>query len=179
VSWKQDLSFQNIQNMTSLAYNQSLSMLTTGSHTDSFSGIKTTYSYPINLYSAYIIAPTTATLSSVFALIDRSLITKGINILSSLTGLKLGSESLATRQFGESNYYWNETIVEGTAADNGVTKQWFSYSGKSGLSKDGVREFSRRLKEVDGGIVVDDEKWETMVVPSTKLLPYVEGEPVV
>lgn len=154
-------------------------MLTTGSHTDSFSGIKTTYSYPINLYSAYIIAPTSTTLSSVFTLIDRSLVTKGIDILSSLTGLKLGSESQTTRQIGESNYYWNETIVEGTAADNGVTEQWFSYSGQSGLSRDGVQAFSRHLKEVNDCIVIDEEKWETMVVPSTKPLPYVEGEPIV
>ncbi|KUJ19264.1 uncharacterized protein LY89DRAFT_706092 [Mollisia scopiformis] len=179
VSWKQNLSFSNIQNMTDLAYNQSLSMLSTGSYSDSFSGTESTYSYPINLYSAYVIAPTTATLSSVFTLIDRSLITKGIDILSSLTGLTLGSESLATRQFGESMYYWNETIVEGTAADTGVTEQWFSYSGHPGLGEDGVRDFSRHLKEVDDAIVTDDERWETMVVPNTKPLPYVEGEPVV
>merc|ERR1711939_811307 len=37
-TWTQSLSFINIQNMTDSAFNQSLSMLTTGSHTDSFSG---------------------------------------------------------------------------------------------------------------------------------------------
>lgn len=165
--------------MTDLAFNQSLSMITTGSYSDSFSGIESKYSYPINLYSAYVIAPTSATLSSVFALIDRSLITKGVDILASLTGLTIGKESLTTRQFGESMYYWNETIVEGTASDTGITEQWSSYSGKSGLKKDGVKEFSRHLKEDNDAIVVDVEKWDTMVVPSTRPLPYVEGEPVV
>lgn len=154
-------------------------MLTTGSYSSSVSPIKTTYSYPLNLYSFYIIAPTTATLSSVFALIDRSLITKGIDLLSSLTGLELGSESLATRQFGESQYYWNETIVEGTAADTGVTEQWFSYSGEPGLVIDGVRDYSRHLREVDDAMVQDDERWTTIAVPSTQPLPYVEGEPIV
>ncbi|KAF8861409.1 hypothetical protein BDZ45DRAFT_268102 [Acephala macrosclerotiorum] len=178
-SWIQNLSFSNIQNMTNLAYNQSLSMLTTGSYSSSISPIKTTYSYPLNLYSFYVIAPTTTTLSSVFALIDRSLITKGIDLLSSLTGLNIGRESLATRQFGESQYSWNETIVEGTAADTGVTEQWFSYEGTPGLTANGAREYSRHLKEVDDVIVLDDEKWATIAVPSTKPLPYVEGEPAV
>ena len=91
VTWSQSLSFQNIQNMTDSALNQSLSQISQGSYSDSFSGIETEYSYPINLYSSYIIAPSLATLSSVFALIDRSLITKGIDILSFLSGTSSGS----------------------------------------------------------------------------------------
>lgn len=179
-TWTQSLSFINIQNMTDSAFNQSLSMLTTGSHTDSFSGIRTGYSYPLNLYSSYIIAPASKiTLSSVLALIDRSLITKGINLLYYLSGIKLGSESLSTRQNAESKYYWNETIVEGTADDMGLLEQCFSYAGKSGLRSNGVREFSRHLKEVDDEVVFDDEAWKTMNVPATQPLPYVEGEPVV
>lgn len=154
-------------------------MLTRGSFSSSLSPIKTTYAYPLNLYSFYIIAPSTTTLSSVFALIDRSLITKGINLLFSLTGLRIGSQRRATRQFGESQYYWNETIVEGTAADTGVTEQWFSYAGISGLKENGVKEYSRHLKEVDDAMVLDNEKWATLVVPSTEPLPYVEGEPIV
>lgn len=166
--------------MTDSAFNQSLSMLTTGSHTDSFSGIRTGYSYPLNLYSSYIIAPASKiTLSSVLALIDRSLITKGINLLYYLSGIKLGSESLSTRQNAESKYYWNETIVEGTADDMGLLEQCFSYAGKSGLRSNGVREFSRHLKEVDDEVVFDDEAWKTMNVPATQPLLYVEGEPVV
>jgi hypothetical protein len=165
--------------MTDSGLNQSLSQLTAGSYSESFSGIETTYSYPINLYSSYIIAPSLATLSSVFALIDRSLITKGVDIISSLSGTKMGSQSLATRQSAESRYYWNETIVEGTAADTGETEQWFSNSGHSSLGKDGMTEFSRHLKEVDGAIVFDHEAWSMIQVPSTSPLPYVEGEPTV
>lgn len=70
-------------------------------------------------------------------------------------------------------------LLKGTAADTGVTEQWFSYSGTSGLSRDGVRVFSRHLKEENDGMVVDDQKWETMAVPSTEPLPFVEGEPAV
>lgn len=155
-------------------------MLTTGSHTDSFSGIRSSYSYPLDLYSSYSIAPASKiTLSSVLALIDRSLITKGINLLSYLSRAKPGSETLSTRQSAESKYYWNETIVEGTADDTGVLEQWFSYAGKSGLESNGVREFSRHLKEVNDEIVFDDEAWKVMNVPATRPLPYVEGEPVV
>ncbi|KAH9219736.1 peptide N-acetyl-beta-D-glucosaminyl asparaginase amidase A-domain-containing protein [Leptodontidium sp. 2 PMI_412] len=179
-TWSQSLSFTNIQNMTDSAFNQSLSMLTTGTHTDSFSGVKSSYAYPLNLYSSYIIAPSSkVTLSSVLALIDRSLITKGINLLSHLTGLKIGSESLSTRQSARSKYYWNATIVEGTTDDTGVLEQWFSYAGKSAMKKNGVGEFSRHLKEVDDRIVFDDEAWRTMSVPATQPLPYVDGEPVV
>lgn len=165
--------------MTDSAFNQSLSMLTEGSHTDSFSGIRTSYSYPLNLYSSYIIAPSLSTLSSVLALIDRSLITKGVDLLSYVTGLKIGREYLNTRQSAESKYYWNKTIVEGTEDDTGVLEQWFSYSGKSGLAKDGVTKFSRHLNEVDDVIILDDQAWSMMYVPHTQPLPYVDGEPLV
>ena len=75
-------------------------------------------------------------------------------------------------------YYWNETIVEGTAADTGVTEQWFSYSGSPG-SESAPGEFSRHLREVNDSMVLDEEAWTVMDVPSTVALPYVEGEPVV
>ncbi|KAK0121829.1 hypothetical protein ONS95_010111 [Cadophora gregata] len=180
VAWSQSLSFNNIQNMTGSAFNQSLSMLTTGSHTDSFSGTRTSYSYPLNLYSSYIIAPASKiTLSSVLALIDRSRITQGINFLSYLSGLRLGGESLSTRQTARSKYFWNETIVEGTADDTGILEQWFSYAGKLGLKSNGVEAFSRHLKEVDDEIVFDEGAWKTMNVPATQPLPYVDGEPMV
>jgi hypothetical protein len=132
--------------MTDSGFNQPLSQLTAGSYSNSFSGIETTYSYPMNPYSSYIIAPTLATLSSVFALIDRSLVRKGIDIISSLSGTKIGRQSLATRQSDESMYYRNETIVEGTAADRGETEQWFSNSGHPSLGKDGMTAFSRHFE---------------------------------
>jgi hypothetical protein len=176
-SWTQDLSFSNIQNMTSLAYNQSLAMVTNGSF--SSNELTSTYEYPLNLYSAYIIAPSVATLSSVFALVDRSFITSGVNLLNYLSGIK-GEEEVKTRQLGESFYAWNETIVEGVGdANKGVTEEWYSYEGSPGLEIEGVQEYGRYLKEVDGGWVDDEEGWKTMDVPATVPLPYVEGEPVV
>lgn len=105
---------------------------------------------------------------------------EGILSLSSyLSRTTIGSGDLATRQFGESSYYWNETIVEGTSADTGVTEQWFSYSVHPGLENDGVREYSRHLKEIDDAIVEDEQAWSTIIVPTTSPLPYVEGEPAV
>jgi len=131
----------------------------------------------MNLYSAYIIAPSLATLSSVFTLIDRSLITKGLNILSYLTGIN-SAETLQTRQLGTSMYYWNETIVEGTAADTGAMEQWFSYFGTPGF-EGGPKKFSRHLREGNDSMILDEKAWRAIYVPSTVALPYVEGEPVV
>jgi hypothetical protein len=168
--------------MTNLAYNQSLSMLTSGSHTSS-AGLKTSYSYPLNLYSFYIIASTSSTLSSVLALIDRSYLLHGVRTLSSyLSGLVVGMEALSTRQDGSNFYAWNATIVEpvsGAAADTGALSQWLSYSGQSGLKEGGVREYGRYLKEVDDEIVSDVQGWKTIEVSETRALPYVEGEPLV
>lgn len=76
-------------------------------------------------------------------------------------------------------YYWNETIVEGTSADTGTTEQWFSFAGSPGNMKGGVKEFSRRLKEVDDYITVDVAERSTMAVPKTGALPIVPGEPAV
>jgi hypothetical protein len=166
--------------MTSLAYNQSLAMVSSGSFVSS-SGPKTTYSYPLNLYSAYIISEDPSALSSVLALIDRSLILSGLRTLSSFfSGIITGKETLTTRQVGESMYYWNETIVEGTTADTGMMEQWFSYAGKSGVTGTaGVEEYSRHTKEVNDVFVFDNQAWSTMKVPNTDPLRYVEGEPIV
>ncbi|RDW66978.1 hypothetical protein BP5796_09727 [Coleophoma crateriformis] len=180
VAWTQELDFLNIQNMTGLAYNQSLAMSSTGSWTSSLSAEKSTYSYPLNLFSAYVIAETSATLSSVYTLIDRSLIQKIINTLPYLTGTSLGVEDLATRQNASSMYYWNATIVQGTDADTGTTQQWLSYSGEPGIKgRNGVKDFSRKLEEVHDLWIMDESAFSTIDVPATVALPLVEGEPLV
>jgi hypothetical protein len=176
-TWSQNLSFSNIQNMTDLAFNQSMAMLTKGSNSDSFSGIETTYQYPLNLYSSYIIAETKATLSSVLALVDRSLITAGINILSYLAGTRKGPENLRTRQSAVSQYSWNATIVEGIPTDTSLLEQWFTYKGFPSLKRGGVQQFGRYLKEVDDFVTEDSESWATIEVPNTVPLPYVDGMP--
>ncbi|EPE31591.1 hypothetical protein GLAREA_12347 [Glarea lozoyensis ATCC 20868] len=176
-TWSQNLSFSNIQNMTDLAFNQSLAMVTTGTNYDSISGIQTTYKYPLNLYSSYIIAETKATLSSVLALVDRSLITTGVNILLYLTGTRTGPESLRTRQSAISQYSWNATIVEGMLTDTSSLEQWFSYAGHSGLKAGGVEQFGRYLKESDDFTTEDNECWSVIEVPGTIPLPPVDGMP--
>ncbi|KAJ5118670.1 hypothetical protein N7476_011027 [Penicillium atrosanguineum] len=178
-SWTQDLSFSNIQNMTSEAYNQSLAMISTGSFSNSFSQVTNTYHYPMNLFSAYVIAPSLASLSSVYTLIDRSLITSGVNTIPYLTGISIGKETFGTRQNASSMYYWNKTIVQGTSADTGITEQWLTFAGKPGNLERGVSDFSRTLKEVDDYMLVDQKGWTTLAIPETEPLPAVEGEPTV
>lgn len=166
--------------MTSSGYNQSLALTSTGSYSSSISPLKTTYSYPLNLYSAYVIAPSLSTLSSVLAIIDRSLLTSGISSLTSLvSGLSKGRSELATRQSGWSQYAWDETIVQPVEGVTSVMETWFSYAGESELEKRGVGEYGRYLREENDGVIVDREGWATIHVPSTRPLPFVEGEPAV
>lgn len=178
VSWNQELYFSNIQNMTNPAYNQSLTMVSSGNYSGSFSdGSASTYSYPLNLYSAYVIAETDDQLSSVFCMIDRSLLSDATSALPILTGISLGSESLATRQNVTSFYAWNETIVEGIEdLDTCHGETWFSYSGVPSI-KEGVTGYSRYLVEEDDSLAFDEEAWATMAVPLTEPLPIVDGEP--
>ncbi|KAI0128313.1 peptide N-acetyl-beta-D-glucosaminyl asparaginase amidase A-domain-containing protein [Xylariales sp. AK1849] len=181
VTWEQDLSFSNVQNMTDRAYNQSLSMVTSGSYSGSAWGIKSHYRYPMNLFSAYDVAATGAVTSpgSVFCMVDRSKLTDGITLLPFMSGMVLGTEKLATRQNVTSRYYWNETIVEGIEdKDTCDGETWYSFLGAPG-SASGVSEYSRYLREIDDTTVDDEESWSTITVPDTVALPVLEGEPPV
>lgn len=178
VSWNQELFYSSIQNMTTPAYNQSLTMVSSGNYSGSFDhGFVSTYSYPLNLYSAYVIAETDDEISSVFCMIDRSLLSDATPIIPTLSGMLIGSQNLATRQNVTSFYAWNETIVEGIEGmDTCDGETWFSYSGVPS-SAEGVTDYSRYLKEKDDTLVLDEESWATVAVPSTEPLPVVGGEP--
>lgn len=178
VHWTQDLYFSNIMNYTDGGWNLSLSMNSTGSSAASFSNdISSNYSYPMNLYYSYDLAETEADLSSVYAIIDRSLLRNGIPALPYLTGISLGPEDVATRQNVTSNYYWNQTIVGGIEELNTCTGEtWYSSSGLPG-SESGVADYSRYLQEKDDAMVVDQEGWATIPVPQTQPLPLVYGGP--
>ncbi|KAI8630820.1 peptide N-acetyl-beta-D-glucosaminyl asparaginase amidase A-domain-containing protein [Xylariaceae sp. FL1651] len=181
VSWAQNVSYSNIQNMTDLAFNQSLAMVSSGSYYSSVSGIISRYSYPMNLFSAYEVQSEGATTNpgSVLCLVDRSKITDGISILSFLTGTSTGLQSLRTRQNVTSDYHWNSTIVEGTASlDTMDGEMWFSSSGSPG-SKSGVVEYHHHAKEKNDALLVDERGWSMVPVPSTQPLPVIEGEPEV
>ncbi|KAI0202514.1 peptide N-acetyl-beta-D-glucosaminyl asparaginase amidase A-domain-containing protein [Astrocystis sublimbata] len=181
VSWSQNVSYSNIQNMTDLAFNQSLAMVSSGSYSSSASDIVSHYTYPMNLFSAYKVPSEGATSNpgSVLCLVDRSKFTDGISILPFLTGTSLGHENLNTRQNVTSDYHWNSTIVEGTTGlDTMDGEVWFSSTTSPG-SKQGVKNYSRYAKEKDDALLVDREEWATMPVPSTEPLPVVEGEPEV
>ncbi|KAI4868832.1 hypothetical protein F4820DRAFT_408863 [Hypoxylon rubiginosum] len=181
VTWTQSLSFSNIQNMTDLAFNQSLAMVTSGSHSSSASDIISHYMYPLNLFSAYDVASSGATTNpgSVLCLVDRSKLTDGISALSFLTGSSIGPESLKTRQNVTSSYHWNSTIVEGTAGvDTMDGEVWLSYSGGS-AGEVGVAEYHRYAMEKNDSVLIDEQGWGQIPVPSTMPLPYVDGEPIV
>ncbi|KAL7624235.1 hypothetical protein AAE478_005794 [Parahypoxylon ruwenzoriense] len=181
VTWIQSLSFSNIQNMTDSAFNQSLAMVTSGSHSGSGSGIVSRYTYPLNLFSAYDVASSGATTNpgSVFCMVDRSKLTEGISTLSFLTGISIGLESLKTRQNVTSNYHWNRTIVEGTKGlDTMEGEVWLSYSGAA-ASQVRITAYHRYAKERNDVILLDEQDWEQIPVPSTVPLPVIEGEPVV
>ncbi|KAI0142278.1 hypothetical protein F4776DRAFT_500549 [Hypoxylon sp. NC0597] len=181
VAWTQSLSFSNVQNMTDLAFNQSLAMVTSGRHTDSASDIISNYTYPLNLFSAYDVASSGATTNpgSVLCLVDRSKLIDGTSALSFLTGTSVGSESLKTRQNVTSNYHWNRTIVEGTEGlDTMDGEVWLSYSSP-GASKNGVVAYHRYAREKNDSVVVDEQGWEQIPVPETTSLPPVDGEPIV
>jgi hypothetical protein len=181
VTWEQNMSFLNIQNMTDQAFNQSLSMVTSGSYLSSASNITSRFNYPLNLYSAYDVAATDSvtTPGSVFCMVDRSKLTSGISLLPYISGLAIGSESIATRQNVTSMYYWNDTIVEGIESKDTCNGQtWYSFSGAPS-STEGVAEYSRYLHEVDDAITADQSIWGTSSVPDTVALPIIEGEPAV
>ncbi|KAI0914572.1 peptide N-acetyl-beta-D-glucosaminyl asparaginase amidase A-domain-containing protein [Ustulina deusta] len=181
VSWSQNISYSNIQNMTDFAFNQSLAMISSGSHSSSASDVVSSYTYPMNLFSAYKVQSEGATTNpgSVLCLVDRSKLTDGISILSVLTGISTGPETLETRQNVTSNYHWNSTIVEGTAGlDTMDGEVWFSFSSSPG-NKQGVQRYHRYAKEKGDALVVDEEGWSTIPVPSTEPLPAIEGEPKV
>ncbi|KAI1189295.1 peptide N-acetyl-beta-D-glucosaminyl asparaginase amidase A-domain-containing protein [Nemania serpens] len=181
VSWSQTVSYSNIQNMTDFAFNQSLKMISSGSHSSSASDIVSSYRYPMNLFSAYKVQSEGATTNpgSVLCLVDRSKFTDGISILPFLTGTSTGPETLKTRQNVTSSYHWNSTIVEGTAGlDTMNGETWFSSSGAPG-SKQGVRRYHHYAKEKNDALVVNQEGWGAIPVPSTEPLPIVEGEPEV
>ncbi|CAJ2511143.1 Uu.00g067680.m01.CDS01 [Anthostomella pinea] len=179
VSWVQAISYSNIQNMTDLAFNQSLAMVTSGSHSSSASDIISRYTYPMNLFSAYVVQSTGATSNpgSVFCMVDRSKVVDGVSTLPLLTGTSSSSESLKTRQNVTSDYHWNSTIVEGTAGlDTMDGEVWLSYSGAPGASS-GVTGYHRYAKEKNDNVIADEEGWFEIPVPSTEPLPVVQGEP--
>ncbi|KAI1460976.1 hypothetical protein F4805DRAFT_351508 [Annulohypoxylon moriforme] len=166
VAWTQSLSFSNIQNMTDLAFNQSLAMVTSGSYSDSTSNIISHYTYPLNLFSAYDVASSGATTNpgSVFCMVDRSKLTDGVSTLSFLTGKSVSSETLHTRQNVTSNYHWNRTIVEGTEGlDTMDGEVWLSYSATA-ASGNSVEAYHRYAKEVNDSISVDEQSWGLMHV---------------
>ncbi|KAI1816641.1 peptide N-acetyl-beta-D-glucosaminyl asparaginase amidase A-domain-containing protein [Poronia punctata] len=181
VAWEQDVFYSNIQNMTDYAFNQSLAMVSSGSYSSSASNIVSTYTYPMNLFSAYKVQSEGATSNpgSVLCLVDKSKLTDGIALLPYLTGISTGRGTLSTRQNVTSDYHWNRTIVQGTPGlDKMDGEMWFSSSNSPG-SKAGVTKYHHYAKDKDDVLIVDREGWSTIRVPPTEPLPIVEGEPKV
>jgi hypothetical protein len=85
---------------------------------------------------------------------------------------------LATRQAGNSVYYWNNTYYEFAGAidpamgTSGATEQWYSSISKVGA-------YGRRVKAIDGYepvLIVDEEFPNSIAVPDTELVGIGNGE---
>ncbi|TVY67406.1 Peptide-N4-(N-acetyl-beta-glucosaminyl)asparagine amidase A [Lachnellula suecica] len=177
LTWSQTLSYSSINNYTALGFNKTISALTNGTSTfspslDDASPIRSTFSYPITFHTASL-TPTDATTanSTIVASLDRSLLSSSIPILSYLTSPFKLPTVLATRQTGNSVYYWNDTYYEFAGAIDpamgtyGATEQWFSSLGKVGA-------YGRHVKAVDGYepvLVLNQEYNSPIDVPDTKL----------
>lgn len=179
VSWTQNLTFSNVMNYTNGGWNMTLAVTSSGSSTSSFADDIATYSYPMNLYYAYDLAETDADLSSVYSLIDRSVLRNGTSALPYLSGITLGTSVVQTRQNVTSNYYWNETIVGGVEnLDTCDGETWFSSLGRPGNSDSGVAAYSRYLRESEDVLVADQKAWATLSIPATQPLPSIDGGPI-
>ncbi|RDW92303.1 hypothetical protein BP5796_01697 [Coleophoma crateriformis] len=185
LTWSQELSYLNIQNFTSLGHNETLTQLTSGTsqfspRTSNTSILTNTYSYPITFYQA-VTTPADATEanSTLFAILDRSLLSSTTPILAYLTTPTIYTTPavLATRQNGSCMYYWNDTYYEFAGAIDpaegtlGMTEQWFSFEGPG---TDGSEvEYGRHVKAIDGyepALIEDEISATTIAVPDTVFL---------
>ncbi|KUI55353.1 Peptide-N4-(N-acetyl-beta-glucosaminyl)asparagine amidase A [Cytospora mali] len=193
VTWGQDLSYLNIQNITAAGYNDTLWQSTNGSTTFSSATSNLTvtalYEYPISFGQDYIV-PTDPTVdnSTVIATLDRSKITYGDAVLSRLTyaspatsqDYTVDTPMLKTRQNGSCFYLWNNTYYEFAGAIDpavgtlGGTDQWFSWAGY--VETDEGREFEeygRYVSAIDGyePILVQDKQVDQLIdVPETTVV---------
>lgn len=143
--------------------------------------ITNTFSYPISFFIATVDPPAdpTTTNSTIFAELDRSLISTSTPILSYLTSPSTYHTPaiLDTRQNGSCIYFWNDTYYESAGAIDpakgtlGATEQWFSYTGP--IAVGGVEGYGRHVKAVDGYepvLVLDESFGEAIFVPATENL---------
>jgi hypothetical protein len=183
LTWIQSLSYSNTQYYTAEGYKKTVSQLTSGTSTFSPSTkfappITNSFSYPISFFAASTV-PTdaTSTNSTLYAELDRSLLSTTIPILSHLTSPSTFyvPETVATRQNGSCIYFWNNTYYEFAGAidpakgTTGATEQWFSYEGP--LEGGGVEGYGKHVKAVDGYepvLVVDETFSEAIRVPETE-----------
>lgn len=189
LTWQQDLSYLNVQNVTARGRNNTLyngvwpttrsSAVDDGqaSALDTFS-----VSRVLSFFQAYApAADYVATNSSIYALLDNGKQTTGRRVLDSLVypASSTGNSStaiaatapsyeLTTRQNGTSLYFWNNTYYESAGAidpargSDGATEQWFSSSA-------GTLLYGRHALAIDGyePVLVEDE----IVVGSTLPVP--------
>jgi hypothetical protein len=141
--------------------------------------ITNTFFYPIAFFIATVdpSADPTITNSSIYAELDRSLISTSTPILSYLTSPSTyhTSSILDTRQNGSCIYFWNDTYYESAGAIDpgkgtlGATEQWFSYTGP--VAGGAVEGYGRHVKAVDGYepvLMLDETFGEAISVPATE-----------
>lgn len=200
LTWQQDLSYYNIQNITALGRNETF-----------FQGVwPTTVSSPyydqeeatssfskehlLSFYQAYAISTDyTAINSTLYALLDSSQSGLGQRALADLLYPTIGITttnttaagdddntlpSFATRQNGTSFYLWNNTYYEDAGAidpargSTGATEQWFSAAALRPAST-APRAYGRHARAVDGYepvLVEDVVSGEEIPVPAASLV---------
>lgn len=193
LTWVQDLSYNNIQNITAAGYNQTLWQSTNGSTTFSIPAsdrtVTSSYEYPISFGQDYIVpVDPTAINSTLIATLDRSKITRGDTVLSLLTypsssiatDPSVDTPLLQTRQNGSCFYLWNNTYYEFAGAIDpavgtvGATDQWFSWAGyvETAVGR-AFEEYGRYVGAVDGYepvLVVDKQVGHLIDVPPTEVV---------
>jgi hypothetical protein len=178
LTWAQDLSYTNVEDYTNLGYNKTLTQITRGTTKYTSSGsllplpITNTYYWPIHFTSDNLVpVDPVAKNQTLIASIDRSQVETSVPILPYLTKSvsQILPSILATRQAGDSIYYWNNTYYQQAGAIDpakgtvGKTEQWYSFL-------DSDTAYGRYVKAVDGYepvLVVDKEFRSAISVPTT------------
>jgi hypothetical protein len=178
LTWAQDLSYTNVEDYTNLGYNKTLTQITRGSARYTSSGgllplpITNSYYWPIHFTSDNLVPVNPQVKNqTLIASIDRSSVETTIPILPYLTKSvsQLFPSILATRQVGDSVYFWNNTYYQFAGAIDpakgtvGTTEQWYSFL-------DSDTAYGRYVKAVDGYepvLVVDKEFGNAISVPNT------------
>lgn len=183
LTWQQDLTFLNIQNITARGRNETLyhgvwpttissPYFSQPGGDDNLSAPANTFAVArvLSFFQAYAPSPDYTTINStIYALLDSGKYTRGQRTLASLlypTAVIDTNDTFVTRQNGSSFYLWNNTYYESAGAidpargSTGATEQWLSAAGRvstaQGRSLELYGRHARAVDEYEPVLVADD-----------------------